>query len=32
MWIGRIYQSFSFIFTRILLGQISSGNAETDIR
>jgi len=32
MWIDRICQRFSFISTRILLGQTSSGSTETDIR
>jgi len=31
MWIDGIYQRFSLISTRILLGQISPGSAETDI-
>jgi len=30
MWIDGIYQHFSFISMRILLGQISLGSAKTD--
>jgi len=32
MWINKIYRRFPFISMHILLGQISSGSAETHIR